>query len=175
MLFWLIGDLALEGLYITLRVVCIPSSFVILHGVVGVVGVLGVLGVVGVIDLLGVLGLLGVFGVLGMLGRLGGLGVIVFVVVAVLVLVFSVGVISVCVDVDLVIELSVDGSAVVLARGVLGSDVDLSEKEMSGVLNESLFGLHLQVGCVSVALLSMLSEVALSESVSVQPLEPHGS
>lgn len=68
----------------------------------------------------------------------------------------------VCVDVDTVV--TVDGGGVVDREQVC---------ERSGVLTESLFGLHLHTDeGRSVELLSILSEVELSESVKVQPREP---
>lgn len=72
-------------------------------------------------------------------------------------------------DVDLVVVSVVEGVGILEGRC-------LAKKEISGVLTESLFGLHLHaLGCVSVELLSILHEVALSESVNVQPLELHVS
>jgi len=85
----------------------------------------------------------------------------------------SVCIISVCVDVDLV-KLSDSANGVGALEREVFVCVCLSEKEMSGVLTESLFGLHLQVvEFESAELLSILREEALSESVRVQPLELH--
>lgn len=74
----------------------------------------------------------------------------------------------------------VDLIGISVVVGVVGGEIleedCLSKKEISGVLTESLVGLHLHaLECVSVELLSILCEVALSESVKVQPLELHVS
>lgn len=145
MFFWLIGDFELDGSY---TFVCVVGSLfvVILHVYVGV-------------DVVAIAVWCSVLVGEDVSVGVGGVVCIVCVVVAV-----------VCVDVDLV------GISVVV--GVVGGEIleGLSKKEISGVLTESLVGLHLHaLECVSVELLSILCEVALSESVKVQPLELHVS
>lgn len=86
---------------------------------------------------------------------------------------------SVCVDIDLVICVSVEASVGVV--GVLEEREEerdlglLEEKGMSGVLIESLVGLHLHAEGMSVGLLSILIGGVPSESVNVQPLVLHVS